>query len=40
MDKSFDNSILIPEALIEKLDIVIKYQNKQLKNEITKFLKK
>tara|TARA_B100001057_G_C22539954_1_gene829169 strand:- start:220 stop:342 length:123 start_codon:yes stop_codon:yes gene_type:complete len=39
MDKQFDNSISIPENLIDKLNIVIKYQNKQLENEITKFLK-
>jgi hypothetical protein len=39
MDKQFDNSISIPETLIDKLNIVIKYQNKQLQNEITKYLK-
>ena len=39
MDKQFDNSISIPEVLIDKLNIVIKYQNKQLQNEITKYLK-
>ena len=39
MDKQFDNSISIPENLIDKLNIVIKYQNKQLENEINKFLK-
>jgi hypothetical protein len=39
MDKQFDNSFSIPETLIDKLNIVIKYQNKQLENEITKFLK-
>jgi hypothetical protein len=35
----FDNTIKIPKDLVDKINIVVEYQNKQLKREIYKVIK-
>jgi hypothetical protein len=35
----FDNTIKLPKELVESIEIIIKYQNKQLENEIKKIIK-
>jgi hypothetical protein len=36
----FDNTIKIPKDLVDKIIIVVEYQNKQLKREIYKVITK
>ena len=36
----FDNTIKIPNNLVDKLNIVLEYQSKQLKREIYKVINK
>ena len=38
-NKDFNNTINIPEDLVLKLQKIVEYQNKGLKNEILKILK-
>jgi|TARA_X000000950_G_C13897866_1_gene653661 hypothetical protein len=35
----FDNTIKLPKELVESIDMIIKYQNKQLEKEILKIIK-
>ena len=34
----FDNTIILPKELVDSIDMIIKYQNKQLEKEINKIV--
>jgi hypothetical protein len=35
----FDNTIILPKELVDSIDMIIKYQNKQLEKEIKNIIK-
>jgi hypothetical protein len=38
MADKFDNTIKLPASMVESIDLVIKYQNKQLEKEVIKMI--